>query len=149
MALGVPVRATVPAIPRKSYVTMCNRSAEAILAPENLTTKAPRHQPTRKNPRGKSLLGVFVSWWFISFLVPCGFLTRRPVNAHHNVDGILMPPEDPDASADAMARLMSGEADRRRLGALGLEVLERFSPAKVMGTWENRLALHIRADVSH
>lgn len=53
------------------------------------------------------------------------------------VDGILVPPENADALAEAMDRLMSDEAERKRLAAKAQEVLERFGLDKIMGMWED------------
>ena len=52
------------------------------------------------------------------------------------VDGILVPPDDVTALADAMDRLMANPDERRRLGAGALEVIERFSMEKVMTMWD-------------
>ena len=52
------------------------------------------------------------------------------------VDGILVPPDDVTALADAMDRLMENSDERRRLGAGALEVIERFSMGKVMTMWD-------------
>ncbi len=52
------------------------------------------------------------------------------------VDGILVPPEDVDALADAMDRLMSDETERRRLGDEARRVTERFSLERVMSMWD-------------
>ena len=52
------------------------------------------------------------------------------------LDGVLVPPSDVRALADTLDRLMSDEAQRRRLAARAPEVLERFSPEKIMEKWD-------------
>lgn len=55
------------------------------------------------------------------------------------VDGVLVPPEDAAALANAMERLMIDPAARATLGARAVEVVERFSEDAVMARWEELL----------
>lgn len=52
------------------------------------------------------------------------------------VDGILVPPEDVAALADAMDRLMANSNERRRLGTRACEIIERFSIGRIMALWD-------------
>ena len=52
------------------------------------------------------------------------------------VDGLLIPPDDINALANSMDRLMADSAERQRLGACAMEVIERFSIEKVMSMWD-------------
>ena len=54
----------------------------------------------------------------------------------HGVDGLLVEPENPQALADGIQRLMSNEPLRARLAERAPEVLERFSLEKVMLRWD-------------
>jgi len=52
------------------------------------------------------------------------------------VNGLLVPPENIEALAASMGRLMSDEDERVRLGAAATKVLERFSLSRVMAMWD-------------
>jgi GalNAc-alpha-(1->4)-GalNAc-alpha-(1->3)-diNAcBac-PP-undecaprenol alpha-1,4-N-acetyl-D-galactosaminyltransferase len=52
------------------------------------------------------------------------------------VNGILVPPENVEALADAMASLMSSEDERHRLGANAERITDTFSLERVMAMWE-------------
>lgn len=56
------------------------------------------------------------------------------------VDGVLVPPENPELLASALERLMKDPAERKRLAARAPEVAERFALDKVMAMWEAVLA---------
>jgi glycosyltransferase involved in cell wall biosynthesis len=52
------------------------------------------------------------------------------------VDGVLVPPENVAAFAEAMDQLMGDEQRRETLAARAPEVMERFSIGQVMSMWE-------------
>ncbi len=52
------------------------------------------------------------------------------------VDGILVPPEDVKALANALDRLIGDEGERHRLAMLAPEVTERFAVEKIIASWE-------------
>src|SRR3546814_2202287 len=58
----------------------------------------------------------------------------------HNVDGLLVPPEDPIALAESLRRIMDSPALRDRLGAAAKLSAKRFSPEPVVADWA-RLAV--------
>ena len=55
------------------------------------------------------------------------------------VDGVLVPPNDLEALAAAMDRLMSHQSERARLALRAMEITERFGVEKVMGMWDGLL----------
>jgi glycosyltransferase involved in cell wall biosynthesis len=54
---------------------------------------------------------------------------------HDGEDGLLVPPNEIDALAAAMRRLMNSEHERKRLGDQAAHVVERFGVAKVADMW--------------
>ena len=56
------------------------------------------------------------------------------------VDGVLVPPDDVAALAEAMGRLMDDPLERRRLGARAVEVVERFNVQTIMQSWSDLLS---------
>jgi GalNAc-alpha-(1->4)-GalNAc-alpha-(1->3)-diNAcBac-PP-undecaprenol alpha-1,4-N-acetyl-D-galactosaminyltransferase len=57
----------------------------------------------------------------------------------HGVNGLLVPPNDVDALAKAMAQLMGAEEQRKRLGERAVAISEQFSLAKVNQMWRSVL----------
>jgi glycosyltransferase involved in cell wall biosynthesis len=55
----------------------------------------------------------------------------------HEVDGVLVPPEDVAALADALRRLTADPNLRRRLGAAARVGVRRFAPKRIMGLWND------------
>jgi glycosyltransferase involved in cell wall biosynthesis len=53
----------------------------------------------------------------------------------HGVDGVLVPPEDPGALAEALSEMMSDGAKREQLGSLAMHVRERFNEDRLMQEW--------------
>jgi glycosyltransferase involved in cell wall biosynthesis len=56
------------------------------------------------------------------------------------VDGLLVPPGDPDALAAALSRVMGDDELRARLAARAPEVLERFGLERIMARWDELFA---------
>lgn len=63
------------------------------------------------------------------------------------LDGVLVPPDNIDALASAMDRLMADHGERKRLGGRAVEVVERFNVKAVMEAW-NKLLTDV-SRVSH
>ena len=57
----------------------------------------------------------------------------------HGVDGLLVPPRDSVALAQAMTRLMGDAALRRQFSSRAVEVLDRFGQERVMRLWDQLL----------
>jgi glycosyltransferase involved in cell wall biosynthesis len=55
------------------------------------------------------------------------------------VNGVLVPPEDPAAMAEAMVRILGDEALRSRMATQAQEVIQRFSHARVMDLWDGAI----------
>jgi glycosyltransferase involved in cell wall biosynthesis len=62
------------------------------------------------------------------------------------VDGLLVPPDNVDALADALRQLVSDEAKRARLGRRAAEVTSRFSRETFFARWDEVLRLPDRVD---
>jgi glycosyltransferase involved in cell wall biosynthesis len=60
----------------------------------------------------------------------------------HGTDGLLVPPEDVPALAEAMSRMAGNEELRRSLAQRATEVADRFPPGKIYASW---LALCVRS----
>lgn len=60
----------------------------------------------------------------------------------HGVDGLLAPPGDVGALAEALSALMGDDVRRRAMAARAPEVLERFGLEKVLDMWEE-LLMHV------
>jgi glycosyltransferase involved in cell wall biosynthesis len=57
----------------------------------------------------------------------------------HETDGLLVPPGNVTALADALGQVMASAELRERLGKEATSVVERFSPAVIMPQWEDIL----------
>ncbi len=55
------------------------------------------------------------------------------------VDGILVPPNNPEALASAMVLLMSSPTERARLAERAPDVMERFSKVRVLSLWDQAI----------
>jgi len=70
--------------------------------------------------------------------------TRPPGIVRHDVDGILVAPEDVDALAAAMAGLMADHRRRGRLASEAVEAVRRFDLDQVIQTWDELLDAVVR-----
>lgn len=59
----------------------------------------------------------------------------------NGVNGILVPPENANSLANAMAKLIVSEDDRKRLGSMACDITTRFGVEKVMQEWIDLVAL--------
>jgi glycosyltransferase involved in cell wall biosynthesis len=58
----------------------------------------------------------------------------------NEVDGLLVPPEDADALAEAMARMMQDADLRRRFGQKAQQNVRRFERSRIMERWDDLVA---------
>ena len=58
----------------------------------------------------------------------------------NEVDGLLVPPEDADALAEAMARMMKDADLRRRFGEKAQQNVRRFERSRIMERWDDLVA---------
>ena len=63
----------------------------------------------------------------------------------HGEDGLLVPPEDVDALAAAMGRLIVDAALRERLGAAAARNVRRFAREAILAQWDGLVAEATRA----
>ena len=63
----------------------------------------------------------------------------------HEVDGVLVPPEDVAALADALRRLTADQDLRRRLGNAARTGVRRFAAEPIMGLWHELIVDATRA----
>jgi glycosyltransferase involved in cell wall biosynthesis len=64
----------------------------------------------------------------------------------NGVNGLLVAPDDVDALAEAMARLMGSEDERKRLGKQAVAVANEFSVARVAQMWRSVFDQIVSAD---
>ena len=57
----------------------------------------------------------------------------------HEIDGLLVAPENVTALAEAMDRLMTNTSERERIARRAPDVITRFGLDRVMGLWDNLL----------
>ena len=62
------------------------------------------------------------------------------------VDGFLVPPNDVDALAATLDRLMGAQDERQRLGKRAAEVIDRFGLPSVMGLWNEVLTKAVQGN---
>jgi len=55
----------------------------------------------------------------------------------HDIDGVLVPPNDVTALATEMERLMRDESERKRLGDRAVESSLRFRPDGILALWDS------------
>ncbi len=56
---------------------------------------------------------------------------------HDGEDGLLVPPNEVGALAEAMSRLMRAEDERKRLGERAARVVERFGLITIADMWSS------------
>jgi len=56
---------------------------------------------------------------------------------HDGEDGVVVPPGNTDAFAEALGALMDSREERESLGKAAVESVARFAPARIVARWEN------------
>ncbi|WP_433227669.1 glycosyltransferase family 4 protein [Actinomadura formosensis] len=91
---------------------------------------------SRAEPFGMTIIEAFACGLpVVGFDCPRG--PREIITAGH--DGLLVPPEDPDAFAEALIRLIGDEELRLRMAGHALASAERFDISVVAERWEKML----------
>jgi glycosyltransferase involved in cell wall biosynthesis len=62
----------------------------------------------------------------------------------NDVDGMLVPPEDVHALANAMGKLIAQPQERQRLASRGPEILDRFGQERILHIWDQTIAEVLR-----
>ncbi|TDE18847.1 glycosyltransferase family 4 protein [Actinomadura sp. 6K520] len=92
---------------------------------------------SRAEPFGMTIIEAFACGLpVVGFDCPRG--PREIINDGH--DGFLVPPQDTDAFAETLIRLIDDEELRHRMARNALASAERFDIAAVAGLWEKMLA---------
>lgn len=126
-ALGLTGRVRLPGRTARPLETMCRYDMFVL---------ASRHEGMPAVLAEAMAAGLAV----IAFDCPTGPATM----IRHEVDGLLVPPEDEEGLASAMERLMGDASERARLAGRAVEIQDRFDLPSVMDTWDVLLSDIVR-----